>query len=130
MDSAAAARRWADVWERAWPAKDVDAIVALYAEDARYRALVLRQPEVGIAGVRDYLVRNFAVEDDIECRFGQPIVGGDRASVEWWANWTEAGADLTMAGVTILRFGADGLVVDQRDYWNQSDLREPPFSGW
>ena len=26
----------------------------------------------------DYLERNFAVEDDIECRFGQPIVGGDR----------------------------------------------------
>ena len=38
-------------------------------------------------------------------------------------DWTEAGADLTMAGVTILRFGADGSVVDQRDYWNQSDLR-------
>ena len=80
--------------------------------------------------MRDDLERNFAVEDDIECRFGQPIVGGDRVSVEWWANWKEAGADLTMAGVTILRFGADGLVVDQRDDWNQSDLREPPFSGW
>ena len=37
---------------------------------------------------------------------------------------------LTMAGVTILRFDADGLVVDHRDYWNQSERREPPFDGW
>ena len=35
-----------------------------------------------------------------------------------------------MAGVTILRFDADGMVVDHRDYWNQSDRRQPPFEDW
>ena len=35
-----------------------------------------------------------------------------------------------MAGVTILRFDSDGMVVDHRDYWNQLDRREPPFDGW
>ena len=130
MDVMEAARRWATVWERAWPAKDVEAIVALYADEVHYRALVLREPEVGIAGVRAYLQRTFGEEDDVECRFGQPVAGGDRAAVEWWSRWTEAGADLTMAGVTILRFDADGMVVDHRDYWNQSDRREPPFDGW
>lgn len=34
MDAAAAARRWADTWERAWPAADVAAIACLYAADA------------------------------------------------------------------------------------------------
>ena len=24
----------------------------------------------------------------------------------------------------------DGLVVDHRDYWNESDRREPPYEGW
>ena len=69
-------------------------------------------------------------EDAIECRFGEPVVGGDRAAVEWWSSWTEDDNDLTMAGVTILRFDADGMVVDHRDYWNQSDRREPPFEDW
>ena len=46
------------------------------------------------------------------------------------ARATEGGDDLTMAGVTILRFDADGMVVDHRDYWNQVDRREPPFDGW
>ena len=64
MDVIDAARRWADVWERAWAAKDVEAIVALYSGDARYRALVLREPELGVAGVRAYLQRTFGEEDD------------------------------------------------------------------
>lgn len=130
MDVTAAAGRWADVWERAWAAKDVEAIVALYADRAEYRALVHRAPELGPAGVRDYLQRNFAVEHEIECRFGVPIAAGDRAAVEWWASWIEDGGRLTMAGTTVLRFDDDGLVVDHRDYWNQVDRHEPPFDGW
>jgi hypothetical protein len=35
-----------------------------------------------------------------------------------------------MAGVTVLRFRSDGLVVDHRDYWNEVGGREPPFPGW
>ena len=130
MDVTEAAGRWAGVWERAWPTRDVEAIVALYAPDTRYRALVLREPELGVDGVRAYLERIFGEEGSIECRFGEPVVGGDRAAVEWWSSWIEAGSPLTMAGVTILRFDAEGLVVDHRDYWNQSDRREPPFDGW
>ena len=130
MDVEAAARRWAAVWERAWSAKDVEAIVALYAEDALYRALVFREPDRGVEGVRGYLRRNFDVEDQIECRFGRPIADGDRAAVEWWASWVEAGKQLTLAGVTVLRFDDEGRVVDHRDYWNEVDRREPPFPGW
>lgn len=118
MDVSEAAQRWATVWQRAWSAKDAEAIVALYAEDAEYRALVLRPPELGVSGVRAYLERIFAEEDDIECRFGEPVASGDRAAVEWWASWTEDGAGLTMAGVTVLRFDEAAMVIDHRDYWN------------
>jgi hypothetical protein len=58
------------------------------------------------------------------------VAAGDRAAVEWWASWYEDGDDLTMAGVTVLRFRSDGLVVDHRDYWNEVSGREPPFRGW
>jgi hypothetical protein len=97
-------------------AKDVEAIVVLYSDSVRYRALVLREPELGVVGVRADLQRTFGEEDAIECRFGEPVAGGDRAAVEWWSSWTDDGNDLTMAGVTVLRFDADGMVVDHRDY--------------
>jgi hypothetical protein len=58
------------------------------------------------------------------------VAAGDRAAVEWWASWLESGEPVTLAGVTVLRFDADGLVVDHRDYWNEVDRREPPYGGW
>jgi hypothetical protein len=130
LDTEAAARRWRDTWERAWPAKDVDAIVALYADGVPYRALAFREAEDGLAGVRRYLERELGVEDEIECRFGEPVVGDERAAVQWWASWVEDGQELTLAGATFLRFDDDGLVVDHRDYWNEVPRREPPYSGW
>jgi ketosteroid isomerase-like protein len=130
VDAQAAARRWKETWERAWPARDVNAIAALYADNAVYRALAFREPDRGLAGVRRYLEKNFGVEQEIECWFGEPIAAGDRAAVEWWATWIERGEHLTLAGTTVLRFDADGQVVDHRDYWNQVERREPPFDGW
>ena len=48
----------------------------------------------------------------------EPVVSGDRATVEWWAVTTSGGEDATLAGVSLLRFDDDGLVIDQRDYWH------------
>ena len=130
MNVEAAAQRWSTTWERAWPAKDVEAITALYADQATYRAVAFREPDRGLSGVRGYLARNFAAEHDIACRFGEPIAAGDRAAIQWWANWVEDGQPVAMAGVTVLRFDPDGHVVDHRDYWNQSDAHRAPYAGW
>lgn len=113
MNVETAARRWAETWNHAWPARDVEAIASLYADAAEYRALVFREPDFGVAGIRRYLRENFGAEDDIECRFGTPVAAGDRAAVEWWATWID-----------------DGQVVDHRDYWNQVERREPPYEHW
>lgn len=130
MDVEAAARRWAQTWTRAWPDHDVEAIASLYADDAVYRGYPFREPDLGLAGVRRYLRENFGVEEDVECWFGEPVVAGDRAAVEWWATWVEKGERLTFAGATVLRFRTDGLIVDHRDYWNQVERREPPYGDW
>ena len=130
MDAETAARRWAEVWTSAWPARDADAIAALYSNETSYRALAFREPDLGLAGVRRYLDVNFAVESEIECWFGEPVVSGDRAAVEWWGTWVEQGQRLTLAGTSILRFDDDGKVVDHRDYWNEVERREPPYEGW
>jgi SnoaL-like domain len=130
MDAAAAAQRWADTWSRAWPQHDAEAIIALYADTAAYRVPAFRPLYRGPEGVRRYLGEQFPVEENVECWFGQPIVSGSRAAVEWWASWTEQGQELTFAGVTVLHFDEQGQVVEHRDYFNDVERREPPYAGW
>lgn len=125
-----AALRWKRTWEAGWPRGDVDAIAALYAPPATYRALAFRKPDQGIAGVREYLRVNFEAESEVSCRFGTPLVDGTTAAVQWWASWVEDGETLSMAGVTVLRFDDAGLVIDHRDYWNQEQGRIEPYADW
>jgi hypothetical protein len=130
MNAASAAARWADTWSRAWPERDAEAIAALYSDAVVYRSLAFRGPDLGLAGVRRYLGQEFSAEQNIQCRFGEPIASGDRAAVEWWASWTEHGQEVTFAGVTVLRFDEEGKVVDHRDYDNHVEGREPPYADW
>lgn len=130
MDVSSLASRWAETWQAGWPAKDVEAIAALYAPGVTYLSFPFREPDRGPEGVRSYLTREFGVESEIECRFGVPVAAGDRAAVQWWACWVEDGEWLTLAGSTFLRFNEDGLITDHRDYWNQSDDRRPPYESW
>jgi len=45
-------------------------------------------------------------------------VDGDRAAVEWSAETRlKDGSTEKLAGVSLIRFDADGLVVEQRDFW-------------
>ena len=126
MDAATAARRWADTW----PQRDAEAIAALYADMALYRSSAFRKPYTDLAGVQRYLGDNLPAEENIECWYGQPIVSGDRAAVEWWASWREQGQELSFAGVTVLRFDTQGQVVDHRDYDNHVERREQPYADW
>ena len=127
METAELAERWRTTWTEAWARLDADAIVALYRPDAAYRSHPLRDAE---RGARGYVERVFAEEEAVECRFGDPLVAGERAAVEWWASWVEAGEEVTLAGVTVLRFDADGLVAEHTDYWLEGGGRIAPFPGW
>jgi SnoaL-like domain len=114
MSTNEAARRWAEVWARAWPAADVDAIAALYAEDAVFQSLPFREEQ----RPRDYVEWAFSDQAQAECRFGEPIVDGDRTAVDWWGVITSTdGSVETVAGTSLLRFDGDGLVLEQRDAW-------------
>ncbi len=122
MDAAAAARRWAQVWTRAWLDADVEAIAALYASDAVFYSHPFRERQAP----REYVAWAFADEDALECRFGEPIVAGDRAAADWWAvlRSKESGSLVTIAGTSLLRFDADGHVVEQRDVWGEQEGRQ------
>lgn len=109
-----AARPWVEAWELGWRTHDVEPIAARYAEGAVFRSHPFREPE----DPRAYVERVLAEEEaPPEVWFGEPISNGDRAAVEYWAIVRYEGRDHTLAGTTLLRFDADGLVVEHRDYW-------------
>src|SRR5690242_6190322 len=64
-DFRAAAERWVATWTSAWTSHDVDAVVALYAEDCVHRSTPFRPPHRGRAGVREYVLGAFADESAV-----------------------------------------------------------------
>jgi hypothetical protein len=124
MDTGDAARRWVDVWSRAWPAADADAIDALYARDAVFYSHPFRDRQ----GPKEYVEWAFADQKEAECRFGEPLVSADRAAVDWWAVIVAPDDTVeSLAGTSLLRFDADGLVIEQRDAWaSQPGRRDLP----
>ncbi|GAA3758311.1 hypothetical protein GCM10022225_49560 [Plantactinospora mayteni] len=121
-----AARRWAAVWAEGWPAKDVDGIVALQAEEADHWASMFR-PYRGRAGLRGYVQECFDEETrPAEVWFGEPQVDGELATVEYWAVTYPNGEPLTISGCTLLRFDEAGLVAEARDYSHVKEGRLLP----
>jgi len=129
-DTGAAAERWASIWKAAWEARDTDAIVGLYHAEVIFSTQPFRVVYRGLDGVREYVAQAFAEEEDPNVWVGAPVVDGDRAAIEWWAALFENGVEITLAGTSILRFAPDGLVIEQRDTWNQADGHRQPPEGW
>jgi len=127
VDAHAAARAWIQAWQDGWPGEDVERIVTRYEPDAPYRSHPFREPSTA----RDYLTQAFTEEVLVRCWFGEPVVEGDRAAVEYWAILrSHDGSDVTIAGTAILLFDEDGLVRSHWDYWDQRDGAEAPPSEW
>jgi hypothetical protein len=111
-----AAERWARTWERAWREHDSSSIVALYADAAHFQSHPFRDAQPAA----EYVERVFAEEEAAAPVFHDPIVDGDRAAVEWRAQTRlRDGSGEDLVGVSLLRFDAEGLVVEQRDVWSQ-----------
>jgi hypothetical protein len=114
METRDAAERWREVWARGWRAGKGDEIVGLYAEGAYFQSHPFRDAQAPA----DYILPTLAEEESAECEFGEPIVDGGRAAVEWSAETKlRDGGTEKLAGVSLLRFDEDGLVVEQRDFW-------------
>ncbi|HEX5903595.1 MAG TPA: nuclear transport factor 2 family protein [Actinomycetota bacterium] len=127
-DVLAVARRWAEAWRAAWRTHDVELLRPFYAEDVEFRSQPFREPQAPA----DYAA--WAFQDEAEARvwFAEPrVVGTDRAAVEYWGvSIPRHGTTETIAGVALLRFGPDGRVVEQRDYWNAAEGAVEPYEGW
>jgi len=123
-----AARGWASTWRAAWPARDTESVVDLYAQDAVHRAGPFREPYIGRDAIRGYFAAAFATEvSPARVWFGEPflVAALDNhpqhvAVGEWWAHTVDEDGPATLAGCSVLTFGPDGLLTEQRDYWAQT----------
>jgi hypothetical protein len=121
---------WIAAYGRAWVDRDPDAVVSLFTEDAVYRSSPFREPHVGSAGIRDYWTRATSTQEELDLRFGDPVVEGRKAVVEWWAIMRDEDAWITLPGALLLRFAADGRCEELREYWHLEDGKHEPPPGW
>jgi hypothetical protein len=119
VDTREAARRWAETWRRGWEALDPDEISELYADECLFLSHPFRKHEPP----SEYVRRALAEAEWAEPWFGEPLVDGDRAAVEWWAFTRESGRNVTLAGTSLLRFDENGRCIEQRDAWTVEDGR-------
>jgi ketosteroid isomerase-like protein len=118
--------RWIARYEDAWRSGDAEAAAALFTEDCVFRSHPFRGPE----DAREYTLRVFADEEEVEPRFGEPVVEGDRAAVEYWAAMKEDALDLTLAGCLVFRLAPDGRCSELRDVWTTAPDRLEPPADW
>jgi ketosteroid isomerase-like protein len=127
MEMREAAERFVRVWERAWAAHDVDALLELYAEDCVHRSMPFREPHRGRDELAGYLRWSFAQERVADVRFSPPVVGQDGVAVaEFRVLAEEGGVASALAGCVFVRFDGAGLAVETRDYWHTADGHQEP----
>ncbi|WP_374116946.1 nuclear transport factor 2 family protein [Streptomyces sp. MNU76] len=107
MDTAEATERFVGVWQRAWAAHDVDAILESYARDCVHRSMPFREPHRGHGELAEYLRRSFTDERGEDVRFSEPRVGPDGVAVAEFRVLSEFDEDpQTLAGCVFVRFDA------------------------
>ncbi|WP_062349948.1 nuclear transport factor 2 family protein [Herbidospora yilanensis] len=120
MNTREIARRFAQTWQTGWAVHDVDLLLSLYAPGIVHHSMPFREPHRGLDALREYLTWSFAEEDVLDVRFGEPLVDGDTAAIEFRVRAREG----ELAGCVFVTFDAEGLAVATRDYWHMSDNPE------
>ena len=123
-------RSWLEGYRRAWEDRDADAAAALFAVDSTYRSNIFEEPYRGRDGVHAYWTEVTRTQEDVRVLMGAPFVDGDRAAAEFWTTMVNDGAEITLPGCLLLRFGRDGLCMALREYWHVQPGRVEPPPGW
>ena len=122
---------WIEKYGRAWRERDPEAAARLFTEHALYASHPFREPHIGRQGVREYWARATRGQQNLELRFGRALLDGRHAAVEWWAIMDVKGeGTVTLPGCLFLRFSADTLCEELREYWTSEKQRVETPANW
>lgn len=108
--------RWVAGYERAWRARDRQAVTTLFTEDARYRASPYEAPKVGHEAIQAFWLEDEGVTFTVDA---QPVaVEGRDAVVRLEVHYDEPRAQ-EYRDLWVLRFADDGRVEEFEEwaYW-------------
>jgi len=125
-----AANAWDSAYADAGIRADDPAVTELFTEDAVYSEHPTREPHVGREPIGAYWRWAIGTQADLDLAFGDPVVDGDRAAVEWWAMMIDRGEPRTLPGILMLRFDDQGRCRELREAWFWLEGRHPPPAGW
>jgi steroid delta-isomerase len=109
-------------------AGDVDAVVALFAEDAVVADPVDQPAHQGREAVRAFFAGTHDMVDSMELRATGPVRAvGSWAAVPLQAITTIGDARMVVDIIDVFTFGDDGLISDMKAYWTAADVR--PYEG-
>lgn len=103
-------------------AGNVDALAALYADDARTSHPEAREPQTGIEGARRFWQAYRKSFETIHSRFHTILEGEDRAMLEWTSDCeTAAGVKTSYDGVSVFET-QNGKITRFTAYFDPAEL--------
>jgi hypothetical protein len=118
------------VYGAAWRTGDDETLEDIFTADAVYQSHPFRPPLEGIEAIRRYWREATSTQEDLDLRFGEPLVVGSRVVVEWWATMRDNGREITLPGCLLMRFRPGGRCQELREYWHIEEGRHAPPEGW
>jgi steroid delta-isomerase-like uncharacterized protein len=115
----------------AWNSHDPDAVAAVFATDAVIRDVGSPDAVRGRDAIRERAADLLAAFPDLHLRQLDLVVGEDANADRWEATGTHSGpflgmeptgARIQVEGATFSRFGPDGLVVEDVNFWDVGAL--------
>jgi uncharacterized protein (TIGR02246 family) len=123
MPSHAEATALFDRRRRAWLSEDLDAYLALWAEDMSFQSPVHAEPLRGRDAFAALVRRSLAMARPLRFEVLQLAVHGDVVLAEWRIaiEAREGGRTIEWWGMSVAEI-RDGLIHRWREYWNPADV--------
>lgn len=107
----------------AWLAGNLEAYLALWADDMRFQSPVHAEPLRGKAAFADLVRHSFAFARPVSFEFSHIAVAGDVVLAEWAiaVERREGGRRVAWSGMSVAEVRG-GLIQWWREYWNPADV--------
>jgi ketosteroid isomerase-like protein len=111
---------WLAAYGKAWETRDANAAAALFTAEATYQDVPFDPPHQGQEGIRNYW--SGVTKDQRNVKFGYEViaVSGSTGIAHWTAEFDvePSKAHLSLNGVFVLEFDADGRCRSLREWWH------------